>query len=133
MRSSSEERGLTPSRVQITVQTRFVPEQSDAARGVWLYAYTITITNQGTLPCQLLSRHWIITDAAGIEEHVRGEGVVGLQPRIGVGESFQYASACPLRTPIGSMRGSYLMIDAEGRKFEAEIAAFALAQRQDVN
>ena len=129
---SSEERAPTP-RIQIRVETRFIPEHSDPVKKVWLYAYTITITNRGPLPCQLLSRHWIITDATGVEEHVQGEGVVGEQPRLPVGGSFRYTSACPLRTSVGSMRGSYQMIDAEGREFEAEIPAFPLAQQRDVN
>ncbi len=129
-RGEEQERG---SRIQIRVETRFVPEHSDPERRVWLYAYTITITNRGPLACQLLSRHWIITDANGLEEHVRGEGVVGEQPRLRAGESFRYTSACPLRTPIGSMRGSYRMVDARGDEFDAEIPAFALAQQKDVN
>jgi ApaG protein len=128
----SEREEPTP-RIQIRVETRFIPEHSDPAKKVWLYAYTITITNRGPLPCQLLTRHWIITDAGGVEEHVRGEGVVGEQPEIPVGGSFRYTSACPLRTPVGSMRGSYQMVDARGRAFEAEIPAFTLAQQLDVN
>jgi ApaG protein len=130
---SGEENSLSPNRVKVAVETRFIAEQSDPSRSIWVYAYTITITNHGPLPCQLLGRHWIITDATGIEEHVRGDGVVGEQPRFGVGESFEYTSACPLRTPIGSMRGSYQMVDAEGRAFETEIAPFALVQRQAIN
>jgi ApaG protein len=119
--------------IHIAVQVRFVPEQSDPGKPLYLYAYTITITNRGTIPCRLLSRHWIITDGMGRVEEVRGAGVVGEQPHLRPGQGFQYTSACPLRTPSGSMRGSYQMVNDEGERFDAPIAPFALFQSSQLN
>jgi ApaG protein len=121
------------NRVEVSVKTRFDPERSNPAESFYFYIYTITIRNTGALPCQLLSRHWIITDATGHVEEVRGPGVVGQQPVLQPGQSHTYTSGCPLHTPVGSMRGSYQMIDSEGRHFDAEIPAFTLAQKYDIN
>jgi len=98
-----------------------------------MFAYTIRITNEGDTRVQLVSRHWIITDANGREEEVRGAGVVGEQPVLRPGESFEYTSGCPLPTAFGSMRGTYQMITGEGEGFHAEIAPFALADPHAVH
>ena len=121
------------NRVDVTVRVQYVPERSAPSERLWFYAYTVTITNRGKIGCQLLSRHWIITDATGHVEEVRGPGVVGEQPYLEPGEAFSYTSACPLRTPVGSMRGSYQMVDAGGARFDAPIPAFALAQQDQSN
>ncbi len=113
--------------VEVRVKSSYIPERSEPGKSLFFFAYTVTITNRGTLPCQLLSRHWIISDALGNEQEVRGPGVVGEQPRIGVGESFTYTSFCPISTTVGSMRGSYQMQNAQGEPFDAEIPAFALS------
>jgi len=112
------------SGIRVEVQSEFRPERS--APGRWLFSYAIRISNEGDRPAQLVSRHWIITDAQGEHEEVIGEGVVGQQPRIEVGAHFEYTSFCVLRTPHGSMRGSYRMARDDGIGFDAEIAPFAL-------
>jgi ApaG protein len=114
-------------RIQITVETAFVPEHSDLSESRYSYAYTITIRNQGSDAVQLLTRHWIITDANGRVQEVRGDGVVGEQPRLQPGEAFQYTSGCVLETPVGVMHGHYGMKDAGGQHFNAPIAPFRLA------
>jgi ApaG protein len=111
----------------VTAVPQFVPEQSDPEEPRYFFAYTITIRNTGRVTAQLLARHWIITDANGEVEHVRGEGVVGEQPILRPGESFQYTSACPLPTPVGSMRGTYQCVAEDGTRFEAPIAEFVLS------
>jgi ApaG protein len=111
-------------RVEVTPQ--YLPEQSAPGENVYCFAYTITITNTGQVPAQLISRHWRITDAAGQTEEVKGLGVVGHQPLLKPGESFQYTSGCRLRTPSGTMQGRYLCITEDGEQFEAEIPAFFL-------
>jgi ApaG protein len=98
-----------------------------------VFAYTVRITNQGTDTVQLLSRHWIITDALERVEEVKGPGVVGEQPVLGPGESFKYSSWCPLRTPTGMMQGTYQMVRANGEQFEIEIAPFGLRARYTVH
>jgi ApaG protein len=117
------------SRYQIKVSTvvRYLPEQSDPAREQYVFAYTITIENTGSVAAKLLSRHWIITDAHQQVQEVRGAGVIGEQPVLSPGQSFEYTSGCPLETPVGTMRGSYQMEAADGTRFEAEIAEFILA------
>jgi len=112
--------------IRVRVQSRYVPEQSSPSRGAWFFAYTVAITNEGEDVVQLVSRHWVITDANGEVEEVRGPGVVGEQPVLRPGASFEYTSACPLPTPFGTMRGSYQMVNEDGEPFDAEIAAFAL-------
>ena len=119
--------------IEVTVKTRFVPGQSDPGRPMYFYAYTITITNRGTLPCRLLSRHWVITDGMGHVEEVRGPGVVGEQPYLRPGQSFQYTSGCPLPTASGSMKGSYQMVNDLGEHFDAPIEPFALMQTAMLN
>lgn len=112
--------------IRVEVLSRYSPENSQAAQGQWVFEYTVRITNQGTDTVQLISRHWIITDAAEQSKEVQGPGVVGKQPVLAPGESFQYSSWCPLSTPLGTMRGTYQMVRANGDKFDIEIAPFAL-------
>ncbi|MEO7641819.1 MAG: Co2+/Mg2+ efflux protein ApaG [Ramlibacter sp.] len=111
---------------RVEVLPQYLPEQSAPTQGIHSFAYTITITNTGEVPAQLISRHWIIASAAGEIEEVKGLGVVGHQPLLKPGEAFQYTSGCRLRTPTGSMRGSYFCVAEDGERFEAEIAEFAL-------
>jgi len=113
--------------VRVTVRAVHVPERSDPENAEWFFAYTVTIANEGDDTVQLISRHWIITDAEGAEQEVRGPGVVGEQPVLRPGESFEYTSACPLGTALGSMRGTYQMVTERGDKFDATIAPFSLA------
>jgi len=113
--------------VRVEVRTAYVPERSSPAESQYFFAYRIRISNVGEETVQLLSRHWVISDGEGNTEHVRGPGVVGEQPVLEPGEAFEYTSFCPLRTPIGSMQGTYQMVTAGGSAFEAEIAPFSLA------
>jgi ApaG protein len=119
--------------IRIQVRSEYVPERSRPLEGQWFFAYTIRITNEGSDTAQLVSRHWVITDAAGSVEEVRGPGVVGQQPILGPGESFEYTSACPLTTPFGTMRGTYQMVTKGGSTFDAEIAPFELSEPFAIN
>lgn len=114
-------------RFSVQVQPRYLEEQSDPEEGRYLFAYTVTIRNTGEVTAQLVSRHWIITDSGGQIDEVRGPGVVGEQPVLKPGQSFQYTSGCPLSTPVGSMHGSYQCIAEDGTTFEAPIAEFVLS------
>ena len=111
----------------VTVSPRFLPDQSDPDNERYLFAYTIRIVNSGQTTAQLMSRHWIITDANQHVEEVRGPGVVGEQPRLAPGEAFEYTSGCPLPTPFGSMRGSYQCVAEDGTAFEVPIPEFLLS------
>jgi ApaG protein len=111
----------------IQVQPQYLEEQSEPEQGRYLFAYTVTIRNTGEVTAQLVSRHWIITDSDGQIEEVRGPGVVGEQPVLKPGQSFQYTSGCPLATPVGSMHGSYQCIAEDGTAFEATIPEFVLS------
>ena len=113
-------------RFSVEVQPQYLPEQSAPEQELYSFAYTITITNTGEVPAQLISRHWVITNAEGEIEEVKGLGVVGHQPLLKPGEAFQYTSGCRLRTPTGTMQGSYFCVAEDGERFEAEIPAFAL-------
>jgi len=119
--------------IRVRVEPVFHPEQSDPARNFWFFSYTVQIENTGDEVVQLVSRHWIITDATGKTEHVRGPGVVGHTPRLGPGEQFEYTSACPLATSMGSMEGSYQMVTDEGATFDAEVAVFSLFDPMTMN
>ena len=122
--------------VRIIVQPRFVPEQSEPEADQYLFAYHITIRNEGAQTVQLISRHWVITNGEGKAEHVRGPGVVGYQPVLKPGEEFQYTSACPLSTPVGTMHGEFNMVvngAEQPDKFDALIEPFRLAIPQAVN
>lgn len=112
--------------IRVHVVPAFVREQSDPAQGHYFFSYTVDIHNGGQQPVQLLSRHWIITDGEGRVEEVEGPGVVGLQPMLDPGQSFQYSSFCPLTTPTGSMEGSFLMVSNKGDRFEVQIPKFIL-------
>ena len=116
------------SRLQFTVQVRphFLPEQSAPSMGVFGFAYTVTITNTGDMTAQLVSRSWNINDANGVTEKVKGEGVIGEQPTLAPGESFEYTSGCRLRTPTGTMHGQYHCIAEDGTAFDADIPMFVL-------
>jgi len=114
--------------IRVRVISRYSPDHSQPSTQRWLFLYTIEIKNRSDAPVQLLERHWVITDAHGETEEVRGPGVIGKQPRLAPGEAFEYTSGCPLTTPFGSMHGSYLMERADGTRFNAEIAGFALRQ-----
>jgi ApaG protein len=111
---------------RIETEPRFLPEQSDPASNRYAFAYTITITNTGRVPAQLISRHWTIEDASGRSEEVKGLGVVGEQPLLKPGEAFQYTSGCQLRTSHGIMHGSYFFVAVDGHRFDVPIAAFIL-------
>lgn len=113
--------------VIVRVSVSFLPEQSELEKERWFWAYHIRIENCGDAPVQLMTRHWFITDGNGRQQEVEGEGVVGEQPMIGPGESFDYVSGCPLATPNGVMEGSYRMIRTDGTQFDAEIPRFPLA------
>ncbi len=114
-------------KIAINVRTQYLAEQSDASQKRYVFTYTVTIANQGTGVAQLISRHWIITDADNQVQEVKGLGVVGNQPLLKPGESFEYTSGCVLETPVGTMRGSYQMVSDDGSPFEAEIPEFVLA------
>ena len=117
----------TPYSFEVDVETNFVPEQSDPDDRRFVFAYTITIRNVGAVPAKLLTRHWVITDADGRVQEVRGEGVVGEQPHLDPGEGFRYTSGTMLETPVGSMQGSYHMLADDGVEFDAEIQPFTLS------
>jgi len=120
---------MTENRYHFTIVPRasHLPEQSDAEAGRYAFSYTITITNTGAIPAQLISRHWIITDANNVVQEVRGQGVVGAQPKLKPGESFEYSSGSLLPTPVGTMRGSYQMLAEDGTRFDAAIPEFTLS------
>ena len=111
---------------RITTTSVYVETESAPEQNRFFFAYKISIKNTGTSPAQLISRHWIITDALGHVEEVRGPGVVGLQPKITPGQAFEYDSACPLKTSSGSMKGFYQFVDEDGENFEVEIPEFYL-------
>jgi ApaG protein len=118
---AAETRGVT-----VRVSVNYLPEQSEPGRGRWFWAYHIRVENDGPMAVQLLTRHWIITDGRGARHAVEGEGVVGEQPQIAPGGSFDYVSGCPLATPTGSMQGSYHMVGEDGSGFDVDIPKFAL-------
>lgn len=122
--------------VKVDVRSRWLPERSDPGRRTWFFAYQVTITNEGERIVQLVSRHWVISNADGRIEHVRGPGVVGETPVLGPGQSFTYTSFCPLDTPVGAMHGEYQMVYPEDRGepgFDAVIAPFTLAVPSALN
>lgn len=126
----------TTQGISVSVTPQFLEDQSDSEDDTFVWAYTIVISNESDRQVQLLSRHWIITDARGHVEEVRGPGVVGEQPILDPGDAFEYTSGCPLRTPTGFMQGAYQMVDEAGRSFEVAVPAFSLDspyQRGSVN
>ena len=116
-----------PYDIRIDVHARFLDEQSVPTDNRYVFAYTIRIANAGSVPAKLLTRHWIITDANGRVQEVRGDGVVGEQPHLQPGENFEYTSGAILETAVGTMRGSYQMLADDGRRFDAPIAQFTLS------
>lgn len=118
---------------EITATSVFVQSESDPLLSKYFFAYKISVKNKGGQVAQLMSRHWIITDALGHTEEVRGPGIVGLQPRIPPGQVFEYDSACPMRTPSGSMKGYYHFISEDGEPFQVEIPEFYLVSPQAMN
>ena len=121
------------SDIRVQVRSEFRADRSAPAAGRYLFTYTVRISNEGRRRAKLVSRHWIITDAHGEKEEVVGDGVVGQQPLIEAGDTFEYTSFCILETPHGSMRGTYQMVRDDGSSFEAEIAPFALVTPGSLN
>jgi ApaG protein len=113
--------------IRVEVATRYLPEQSDPESDRYVFSYAITITNVGSIAAQLISRHWLITDADGKVQEVRGLGVVGNQPLLQPGEKFEYASGSALETPVGTMKGTYQMVAEDGTQFDARIPEFVLS------
>lgn len=124
---------VTTNGVRVEVMSQFSQENSRPSHGEWVFQYTIRITNQSNETVQLVSRHWVITDATDQVREVKGPGVVGEQPVLAPGQSFQYSSWCPLTTPIGMMHGTYQMKRTNGDVFDVEIAPFALKARYTVH
>ena len=118
----------TDAHIDVEVLTNYIPEQSSPAEDRFVFAYTITIRNSGSLAAKLLTRHWIISDANGKVQEVHGEGVVGEQPYLKPGESFEYTSGTMIETPVGSMQGTYQMVTDQGDMFNAIIPVFTLSQ-----
>ena len=125
--SSDTANGDSRHDIQVSVETEFLPDQSDAEGERWVFAYHISIHNQGSVSARLLTRHWVITDGDERVQEVHGEGVIGEQPHIAPGQTFRYTSGAILETEVGSMRGSYQMIGEDGIHFDAQIPAFTLA------
>lgn len=132
MRASNPSIAVTEG-IRVTVTSRYVPEHSHPRARRYVWAYTVRITNEGTDAARLVTRHWIITDATGKVDEVRGPGVVGEQPLLEPGDSFQYTSSCVLSTPRGTMHGTYRMVRPDGSGFDAEIAPFTLGMPADLN
>lgn len=126
MQSTDETTGSSPH-IAVEVETEFVGEQSDPGSGRYVFSYTITMRNDGELAARLLTRHWLITDANGKVQEVRGEGVVGKQPYLRPGEGFRYSSGAILETPVGAMQGHYEWIGDDGQRFRAPVDPFTLA------
>jgi len=113
--------------IQVTTQVEYIPDQSSEEQERYVFAYTITLTNTGSIAAQLISRHWVITDANNSVQEVRGLGVVGEQPLLKPGEHFEYTSGSAIATPVGTMHGSYQMVAEDGTKFDAPIPEFTLS------
>jgi ApaG protein len=112
--------------IVVQVKSQFIPERSDPDEGMWFFAYRVSIINVGEDAATLINRHWIITDGNGEVDEVKGAGVIGEQPLLTPGKGFTYTSACPLRTPVGTMHGTYEMKGEHGEMFDVKIAPFAL-------
>ncbi|MCP4871443.1 MAG: Co2+/Mg2+ efflux protein ApaG [Proteobacteria bacterium] len=114
--------------VRVTVRSQYLPQHSSPQAAQWVFAYTVRITNEGSVPVKLLTRHWVITDGEGTRREGKGPGVVGAQPRLEPGQAFEYTSGCPLPTPAGEMHGTYQMVTDGGDAFDAEVAAVELSE-----
>jgi ApaG protein len=123
----------TTRSVRVRVESEYAPDRSQPCKNRWFFLYTVTISNEGVETLQLLTRHWVITDGTGHVEEVRGPGVVGKQPTLRPGESFEYTSGCPLATPFGVMEGSYKMMSEAGERFDVKIAPFTLSEPYTVH
>ena len=123
--SSSE---ATTRNIRVRVHAQYDPGRSSPQQSQWFFLYTVSVTNESRDTVQLMSRHWVITDAMGKVEEVQGPGVVGKQPVLAPGQSFEYTSGCPLTTPFGSMHGTYQMVNQSADKFDIEIAPFTLSE-----
>ena len=119
--------------IKITVESQYIPNRSDPLKSYYFFAYHVTIVNKGNVQAQLVSRYWHITDANGNTEDVHGPGVVGKQPNLIPGKTFEYTSFCPLPTPLGTMEGSFHMVEENGREYDAIINPFRLAAAQVLN
>lgn len=124
--TSTAHSDTTTQGIRIQAAAQFLPQESEAARGRFVFRYKITMTNQGERPAKLLSRHWIIVDGDGKRDDLRGRGVVGEFPQLGIGESYSYVSFCPLTTPWGTMEGSYTFERDDGTRFQVRIGRFFL-------
>jgi ApaG protein len=120
----------TTKNIKVQVKSQYDPSRSNPNQNEWFFLYTVRITNEGSDTVQLMSRHWVITDGMGKVQEVRGPGVVGNQPVLAAGESFEYTSGCPLTVPFGSMQGTYQMVNDRQEKFDIEIAPFVLMEPQ---
>lgn len=118
---------MKPFDMSVVVQAQYLADQSDPANQAFVFAYTVRITNSGQRPAQIISRHWVIVDGHNVREDVRGLGVVGQQPLLAAGETFEYTSGCPIKTPVGSMRGTYLCVGEDGVPFDVVVPEFVLA------
>lgn len=137
-RTIVHDRGVSSSEaltrgVRVQVHSEYAPDRSQPSKNQWFFLYTVTIANTGRETVQLLTRHWIVTDGMGRVEEYRGPGVVGKQPTLRPGESFEYTSGCPLRTPFGVMEGTYQMVTESGERFDAKIAPFTLSEPYTVH
>lgn len=119
--------------IRVLVESHYHPERSRPAEDEWFFSYAIKIRNEGTRTVQLLTRHWIITDGNGHVQEIRGPGVVGQQPFLSAGQSFEYTSFCPLKTSFGTMHGTFQMVTDSGETFDAEIAPFPLGDPHSIN
>ncbi|CAN5615686.1 Co2+/Mg2+ efflux protein ApaG [soil metagenome] len=117
--------------MRVQVEPRYLPDQSSPEDGIYTFAYTITVTNVGKVPAQLIARHWLINDASGHAQEVKGLGVIGQQPLLAPGESFRYTSGCRLQAPSGTMHGSYLVVDELGERFDVPVPLFVLEAESD--
>jgi ApaG protein len=131
--SSARTKDTTTRGIRIEVQSKYLAERSSPRDEQYLFAYQVRISNVGTETAKLVSREWVITSAEGDVEHVKGPGVVGEQPVLAPGGSFEYTSYCPLKTAVGSMHGTYQMVTGDGKTFDARIAPFTLAVPNSLN
>ncbi|AMM26761.1 Co2+/Mg2+ efflux protein ApaG [Variovorax sp. PAMC 28711] len=122
---------MSNSPLTVQVEPRFLADQSSAGDGIYTFSYTITVTNTATVPMQLIARRWVINDASGHTQEVKGLGVIGQQPLLAPGESFRYTSGCRLQAPSGTMHGSYFVVSEEGERFDVPVPMFVLEADAD--